>query len=130
MLNNTGHVLWVVVILPNGFIPSVLRANRIFHDSFANISYLLSISLHCEASAGCLNFPSFLRSSACQHKSFALAGLAKVFLIEVSQGSTRKPLQESFSSHWSPIPLGYQSSCSMMCHMLDMICCSYAFPNI
>jgi hypothetical protein len=77
MLNNTGHVLWVVVILPNGFIPSVLRANWIFHDSFANISYLLSISLHCEAFAECLNFPSFLRSSAYQHKSFALAGLAK-----------------------------------------------------
>jgi hypothetical protein len=36
IVNITGHVLWVLLLSPNGFIPSVLNANRTFLGSFPN----------------------------------------------------------------------------------------------
>src|SRR3954470_11433192 len=52
--------------------PSALTANHTFLGSFANSSqYFLTIFLHCDPSAGTLNFPSFLRSSLCHHINLA-----------------------------------------------------------
>src|SRR4051812_48755108 len=52
--------------------PSVLKANHTFLGSFASSSrYFLTIFLHCDPSAGALNFPSFLRSSLCHHIDLA-----------------------------------------------------------
>src|SRR3954469_12173880 len=46
--------------------PSALKPNHTFLGSPPNSArYFLSIFLHCEPSAGCLKFPSFLRSSLC-----------------------------------------------------------------
>src|SRR3954467_917812 len=52
--------------------PSALKANHTFLGSFSNSSqYFLTIFLHCDPSAGALNFPSFLRSSLCHHINLA-----------------------------------------------------------
>src|SRR3954462_3003802 len=54
--------------------PSALKPNHMFPVSFSNLSFFvftLSIFLHCDPSAGCLNFPSFLRSSLCHCNNFA-----------------------------------------------------------
>ena len=57
---------------PKGLMPSALKANHTFLGSFANSSqYFLSIFLHCDPSAGALNFPSFLRSSLCYRINLA-----------------------------------------------------------
>src|SRR3954466_11316831 len=46
--------------------PSALKPNHTFLGSHPNSSrYFLSIFLHCETSAGCLKFPSYLWSSLC-----------------------------------------------------------------
>src|SRR3954465_8918495 len=51
---------------------STLKANHTFLGSFANSSqYFLSSFLHCDPSAGALNFPSFLRSSLCHRINLA-----------------------------------------------------------
>src|SRR3954467_5514558 len=45
---------------------SALKPNHTFLGSLLNSTrHFLSIFLHCEPSAGALNFPSFLRSSLC-----------------------------------------------------------------
>src|SRR3954471_6560875 len=45
---------------------SALKPNHTFLGSSSNSArYFLSIFLHCDPSAGCLKFPSFLRSSLC-----------------------------------------------------------------
>src|SRR4051812_17755279 len=50
--------------------PSVLKPNHMFLGSCPNLSrYFLSIFLHCDPSAGCLKFPSFLRSSLCHRNN-------------------------------------------------------------
>ena len=79
MLRFTGQVLRVVLMLPNGFIPSVLSANLIFLGSFPKGSSPskgrnLSMTLHCGESAGCLSIPSWTRFSACQRISCAVSG--------------------------------------------------------
>src|SRR5680860_340755 len=51
--------------------PSVLRPNHKFLASPAKSENSLSIFLHCDPSAGCLNFPSFLRSSLCHRNNLA-----------------------------------------------------------
>ena len=67
-----GQVLWLLLCSPKGLMPSALRPNHTFLGSPANFSlYFLSIFLHCEPSAGTLNFPSFLRSSQCHRIAFA-----------------------------------------------------------
>src|SRR3954470_5761332 len=44
---------------------------RKIHFSSVKSEWSLSIFLHCDPSAGCLNFPSFLRSSLCHRNSLA-----------------------------------------------------------
>ena len=57
---------------PKGLMPSALKANHTFLGSFANSSqYFLSIFLHCDPSAGALNFPSFFRFSLCHRINLA-----------------------------------------------------------
>src|ERR1041385_5126279 len=51
--------------------PSVLRPNHKFLASFLKSEWPLSIFLHYDPSAGCLNFPSFLRSSLCHRSNLA-----------------------------------------------------------
>jgi hypothetical protein len=62
-LRITGQVLCGFVISPKGFIPSVLKANLTFLGSLENLGWLRSKIFHCQASAGCGSFPSFLRPS-------------------------------------------------------------------
>src|ERR1043165_7834194 len=56
---------------PKGFMSSVLRPNHKFLASSVKSEWSLSIFLHCDPSAGCLNFPSFLRSSLCHRSNLA-----------------------------------------------------------
>src|SRR5664279_5534669 len=51
--------------------PSVLRPNHKFLASRVKSGKSLSIFLHYDPSAGCLNFPSFLRSSLCHRNNLA-----------------------------------------------------------
>src|ERR1043165_8096860 len=55
--------------------PSALKPNHMFLGSFVNLPFsfssILSIFLHCDPSAGCLKFPSFLRSSLCHRNNLA-----------------------------------------------------------
>src|SRR3954464_4181550 len=54
--------------------PFALKPNHMFLGSFANLPFsfsILSIFLHCDPSAGCLKFPSFLRSLLCHRKNLA-----------------------------------------------------------
>ena len=67
----TGQVLWLELCSPKGFMPSVLRPNLKFLASSENVGNSLSIFLHWDPSAGCLNFPSFLRSSLCHRNNLA-----------------------------------------------------------
>ena len=67
-----GQVLWLLLCSPKGLMPSALRPNHMFLASSANsFPYFLSIFLHCDPSAGALNFPSFLRSSLCHRINLA-----------------------------------------------------------
>ena len=68
----TCHVLWLLLCSPKGLMPSVLRPKHTFLASPAkSFQYFLSIFLHCDPSAGTLNFPSFLWSSLCHHVNLA-----------------------------------------------------------
>src|SRR3989337_397690 len=51
--------------------PSALKPNHTVLASAANFFHLLSFFLHCNPSAGDLNFPSFLRSSLCHRNNLA-----------------------------------------------------------
>src|SRR3954463_846796 len=51
--------------------PSVLRPNLKLLASSAKSGYFLSIFLHCDPSAGCLNIPYDLRSSLCHRNNLA-----------------------------------------------------------
>src|SRR3954468_22181204 len=55
--------------------PSSLKPNHMFLGSFVNLPfsfcYILYIFLLCDPSAGCLKFPSFLRSSLCHRNNLA-----------------------------------------------------------
>src|SRR4051812_48276098 len=55
--------------------PSALKPNHMFLGSFVNLPFsfssILSIFLHCDPSAGCLNILSFLRSSLCHRNNLA-----------------------------------------------------------
>src|SRR4051812_2685189 len=55
--------------------PSALKPNHMFLGSFVNLPFsfssILSIFLHFDPSAGCLKFPSFLRSSLCHRNNLA-----------------------------------------------------------
>src|SRR4026207_2348198 len=53
--------------------PSVLKPNLMFLASKSNLGYVLSIFLHCDPSAGCLNIESFLRSSLCHRINLVLS---------------------------------------------------------
>ena len=66
----TGHALWVLLLSPNGFIPSVHNVNRTFLGSFPNSrQYLSSNSFHYRASAICRSFSSpFLHLSESHHR--------------------------------------------------------------
>ena len=68
----TGQVLWPLLISPKGFMSSVLKPNLMFLASKSNSGYVLSIFLHCDPSAECLNIESFLRSSLCHRINLAL----------------------------------------------------------
>ena len=50
---------------------SVLKATLKFLTSSTNFGNNLSIALHLDPSAGCLNISSTLRSSLCHHSNFA-----------------------------------------------------------
>src|ERR1043165_822298 len=55
--------------------PSALKPNHMFLGSFVNLPFsfssILSIFLHCDPSAGCLKFLSFLQSSLCHCNNLA-----------------------------------------------------------
>ena len=67
-----GIPLCVLLRSPNGFIPSVLKANLIFLGSFANSECSASKFFHCRASAGCRILSSFFLSSWCHLINLAL----------------------------------------------------------
>src|SRR6185503_18073352 len=69
----TGQVLWPLLISPKGFMPAILKPNLMFLASKSNSGYVLSIFLHCDPSAGCLNIESFLHSSLCHRINLALS---------------------------------------------------------
>ena len=56
---------------PKRFMPSILRPNLKFLASPAKSLNSLSIFLHWNPSAGCLNIPSALRSSLCHRNNLA-----------------------------------------------------------
>jgi len=68
----TGQVLCPLLISPKGFMLSVLKPNLMFLASKAKSVYVLSIFLHCDPSAGCLNIESCLCSPLCHHINLAL----------------------------------------------------------
>jgi hypothetical protein len=81
MVRITGHVLCLLLLSANGFIPSVLGANLIFLGSLAKSQWLSLKSCHYFPSAGCRSFPLFLCSlEACQLISLASSGLANKHL--------------------------------------------------
>jgi hypothetical protein len=81
MVRITGHVLCLLLISANGFIPSVLSANLTFLGSWTKSRWLSLKSCHCFQSTGCRSFPSFLCSSeACHHISLASSGLVNKHL--------------------------------------------------
>jgi hypothetical protein len=81
MVRITGHMLCLLLLSANGFIPSVLSVNLTFLGSSAKSRWLSLKSCHCFPSAGCQSFPSFLCSSeACQLISLASSGLASKHL--------------------------------------------------
>ena len=55
------QVLCPLLISPKGFMPSVLKLNLMFLASKAKSVYVLSIFLHYDPSAQCLNIESCLR---------------------------------------------------------------------
>jgi len=69
----TGQVLCPLLISPKEFMPSVLKPNLIFLASKSKSMYVLSIFLHCDPSAGCLNIESCLRSSLCHRINLAFS---------------------------------------------------------
>ena len=76
MDSSTGHVLCVLLLSPNGFIPSMLNANRTFLFSSPKSSWLASKVFHWRASDGCRSFPSFFKGrSSCHVISLAVFGL-------------------------------------------------------
>ena len=69
----TGQVLCPLLISPKRFMPSILKPNLMFLASQAKSVYVLSIFLHCDPSAGCLNIESCLRSSLCHRINLAFS---------------------------------------------------------
>ena len=68
---NTGHMLYEVVMLPNGLKPSVARPSLRFLASSANHRYFLSKSFHASPSAGWLSsFSTGCRFNLCHCASF------------------------------------------------------------
>jgi uncharacterized membrane protein len=71
IVNTIGHVLCVLLLFMNGFMPSVLIMILIFLGSFANSGFRESIFHHCVALAGCLIIPaSCLCFSLCHCNNF------------------------------------------------------------
>ena len=69
----TCQVLCPLLISPKGFMTSVLKPNLIFLASNSNSGYVLSIFLHCDPSAGCLNIESCLHFSLCHRINLAFS---------------------------------------------------------
>ena len=87
MVRITGHVLCLLLLSANGFIPFVHSANLIFFGSLAKSRWLSSKSCHCFPLAAWRNLPSFLcLSEACQLISFASSGLANKLLSRSTTG--------------------------------------------
>jgi hypothetical protein len=81
MVRITGHVLCLLLLSVNGFIPSVHSANLTFLGSSIKSRWLSLKYYHYFASAGCERFPSFLCSlEACQLIILASSGLANKHL--------------------------------------------------
>jgi hypothetical protein len=77
MVRITGHVLCLLLLSANGFIPSVLSANLTFLSSSAMSQWLSLKPCHYFSSIGCRNVSSFLCSSeACHLISLVSLGLA------------------------------------------------------
>ena len=76
MHRSTGHVLWLVLISPKGFIPSVHSPSLILLGSLIKFSNFLSIKSHWAPSFGCLINVSAIRSSWCHRNLFASLGFA------------------------------------------------------
>jgi len=69
----TGQVLCPLLISPKGFMPSVFKPNLMFLATKVKLVYVLSIFLHCDPSARCLNIESCLRFSLCHRINLALS---------------------------------------------------------
>ena len=76
MNSKMGHELWLVVKVPNGFIPSVARPSLKFLGSAPNSGYRRSIAFYCGLSAGCRINPSDFLVFACHIRFFASSPLA------------------------------------------------------
>ena len=61
-INITSQTLWVVLIVEKGFGPSVASPSLTLRGSQENFGYRSSKAFHAKPSAGCLNFPSLVRS--------------------------------------------------------------------
>jgi hypothetical protein len=73
-ISTTGHMLYDVLILPNGLKPSLAKPSRTLRDSSANQECSLSNSFHAIESAGCLReFSSSTRPSLCHFMSLAIS---------------------------------------------------------
>jgi hypothetical protein len=66
-----GQVLWLLLCLSKGFMPSILQANLKFLAWSANFRNSLLIALHWDPLAGCLNISSTLQSSLFHRSNFA-----------------------------------------------------------
>ncbi|KAM3684554.1 hypothetical protein ACJW31_11G052400 [Castanea mollissima] len=53
-ISTTGHMLYDVLMLPNGLNPSLAKPSRTLRESAANQACFLSNSFHTIESAGCL----------------------------------------------------------------------------
>lgn len=105
---NTGHVLCVLLWLPNGLSPSVLAPNLMFLGSVPKLRYSASNAFHWVASEGCVNttssssffFRSFITAtflSACQRINLASLGSAKYRCKRGMSGKYHTTFQGAFS---------------------------------
>ena len=87
---NTNHILYELVMLPNGLKPSIARPSLMFLASFANSSQFLSKSFHASPSAGWLSSLSTgCHFNMCHCPSFAIFDERNIlFSLETSKNTS------------------------------------------
>jgi hypothetical protein len=101
----TGHVLWLLPHLPNGFIPFVLKPNLIFLVFLSKSRNSLSTFLHWDPFAWCLSIRSCLRSSLCYRINLPCALFLNKRFKHGIIGKYHITLVGNFFLSWLPIDI-------------------------